>query len=161
MNIILDCEDKKHSFNIYNVYFGEKVPNTIVENSSFYNIIYSTNKITLSNLHILILLKSINLTNYYNKYKVFFIPSINFKIMNKMKKIEQEILLKFKKFRTKKTPVFNLYNQILTKQIKVNSKEPISQKKDTIQLLLKISGIWENNTNYGIIYSFIHQPSVT
>lgn len=161
MNIILDCEDKKHSFNIYNVYFGEKVPNTIVENSSFYNIIYSTNKITLSNLHILILLKSINLTNYYNKYKVFFIPSINFKIINKMKKIEQEILLKFKKFRTKKTPVFNLYNQILTKQIKVNSKELISQKKDTIQLLLKISGIWENNTNYGIIYSFIHQPSVT
>ncbi len=161
MNIILDCDDKKNSFNIYNVFFGKKVPNTIVENSSFYNIIYSTDTIILSNIHILIPLKSINIISYYNKYKVFFSPSVNFKIMNKIKNIEEEIILKFKKFRTNKEPLYNLYNQIMTKQIKVNSKENLVEEKNTIRLLLKISGIWENETNYGIIYSFIYYPSVT
>lgn len=162
MNIILHPNSNhENGFHIENVMFGERVSNNIIENSYFYNILYSNEEITLSNIHILFPLKFLNYNNYFNKYKLFFSCPINFKIINYIKEIEDSILKKFGRFQTTKTPQYKLYNQLLSKQIKVNTTSVIDNETHHINLLIKISGLWEDQEHYGIIYSFLYYPSVT
>ena len=67
-----------------------------------------------------------------------------------LKNIEQIIL---EKYSTDKTPTFNLTNQVNTGVLKLFSDS--CEKKKNIDLILKISGLWEDNSSYGITYKFL------
>jgi hypothetical protein len=66
-----------------------------------------------------------------------------------LKIIEEDML---KKYRTTKTPSYKIYDQIKSGYIKVFSDVTNRQNNSFI---LKISGIWETQNNYGLTYKFI------
>ena len=71
-------------------------------------------------------------------------------MVNNIKNIEQNIL---EKYSTEKAPAFNLIAQVNTGALKLFSD--YNEKKKNIDVILKISGLWEDNLSYGITYKFL------
>jgi len=146
MNLILDI----NQFNINDVHYQEPVKNTIMDNSKFIRAIYSNSLFMLNGIFIRFNLNMIHIEKSFNKYKCFFDKqnSINNDIFL-INKIEKELL---EKINIKgKTPVYRINEQIINGHIKIfidNGKVPSNE------FVLKISGIWENDTEYGITYRF-------
>ena len=92
---------------------------------------------------------------YYNKYKCMFCKKQNSHVINQLEKIEKMILEKYKN--TTKKPEYSIYNQIMNGYIKIFTSSPSKYKSinSNIQLILKISGLWENDTTYGVTFKFI------
>ena len=121
MNVYININD----FKIDNVFFYTPIKNTMLINSNYIKIIYSTKDFTLNSIHIIIP-NNLNI-NLYNYYK------------DKITYIENELLNKYSNKKQLNTILHNIKNN-----------------KDCI---LKISGIWENKTECGLIYKYIY-PSV-
>lgn len=143
---------KLEEFNSYYVLFGEKTKNNIIDNSDFCNILYSTPIFSLNNIIVSFNLYDIFIENYFNKYKCT-LNQYNAHTCDALKQLEQNILFKYE---TTKQPVFKLSEQIEKKHIKLFSNVHLynSLYKD-VSIVLKISGLWENDTEYGIIYKFM------
>ena len=71
-------------------------------------------------------------------------------LINNIKNIEHTIL---KKFCSDKTPTYNLESQVNTGVLKLFSES--NDKKKNIDIILKISGLWEDSVSYGITYKFL------
>jgi hypothetical protein len=131
------------------LFFCEPIKNNIMSDGNFIRIIYSTQNIVLNGIYLLINLCDITCEKYYNKYKCCF-SIINHKdIIDKLKIIEEEIL---KKYKTNKTPSYKIYELINSGYIKILSD---LGNKQCCSFILKISGIWETQQNYGLTYKFI------
>jgi hypothetical protein len=131
------------------LYFCDSIKNNIMNEGSFIRILYTTNLVTLNGIYLLINLKEINGEKYYNKYKFTFNITYNKEIIEKIKTIEDEILMKYN---TTKKPITKIYEQLKLGYIKLFSDTKNGQNNNFI---LKISGIWENQNNYGLTYKFI------
>ena len=71
-------------------------------------------------------------------------------VLNGEKYIEETIL---KKLDIKdKTPQYKIYEQIKNGNIKIFNN---IGNKSICSFILKISGIWETNSNYGLTYKFV------
>jgi len=166
MNIILS----ESQYNQDSIYFMESIINTIMENSMFIKIIYSNNLITLNGLYLTLNLKIINSETYFKKIKYTYDINHNYNnaILNKLYSIESSILDKYSSNKTKK---YILYNTLRTGILKIFPNQsnihnnsvvtPLISHTSSIQqnsnnqissFILKISGIWENQTEYGITY---------
>lgn len=170
MNIILS----ESQFNIENLYFMEPIVNTIMDNSTFIKIIYSNKLVTLNGLY---LTMNINITSnemYFKKIKYTYDVSniYNTTIMNKIYSIESNILDKYvcSKSKAKKYVIYDTLKSGIVKifpnqpNIYINSNNSNSSSDITTHnrhhnnnhtnthFILKISGIWENETEYGVTY---------
>ena len=89
---------------------------------------------------------------YYNNNKniIYYSVDKNTETINNIKNIEHTIL---KKYPTDKIPAYNLEGQVNTGVLKLFSDS--NDKKKNIDVILKISGLWEDNTSYGITYKFL------
>jgi len=132
-----------------NLFFCEPIKNNIMNEGNFIRILYSTPNIVLNGIYILVDLYDITCEKYYNKYKCCFNVLNHKDIIDNLKIIEEEIL---KKYKTNKTPLFKIYEQIKTGYIKIFSDVGNTQQ---CSFILKISGIWEIQQNYGLTYKFI------
>ena len=93
--------------------------------------------------------------NILTKLNVFLGDENNL-IIEKIKNIEKEILEKFGNFNLqKKIPTYRIEEQIENKFIKLYSDVTETEKKQNIELILKISGIWEDDNKYGITFRFL------
>ena len=158
MNFILN----KDFFNIDNVCFLETKNNIVMENGNFTKMFYSTSEYILNNIFIdfQINVKDIHqinneyYNNYYGKYIMYFdLNNENMRIFQKIIDIEKQILEYYLKYRNiDKKCEFILKNQIMNKNLKfyrnVNTQE-------NIMFYLKISGVWENNSQIGITYKML------
>jgi hypothetical protein len=136
-------------YNSNNLFFCEPIKNNIMTEGKFIRILYSNDHITLNGVYILIDLYDILCEKYYNKYKCIFNIINHKEIIDSLKLIEEEIL---KKYETNKMPSYKIYEQIKTGYIKIFSD--ITNNKN-YSFILKISGIWETQNNYGLTYKFI------
>ena len=144
MNLILNVGQ----FSQDNVYFNSTIKNNIIHNSLFSRIIYSTQLFTINGLNFSIDLNNISIENYYNKYKCSFKPSIqNTTICQSICNIEKEILTKFN---IQKIPVYAINDQLKIANFKI-----FANNENITIIVLKISGIWETENNFGITYKFI------
>jgi len=142
-------------FNQYNaryVFFSEPIKNTVIQNSSFIRISYSNSDVTLNGIYILLHIYNTHTDTYYNKYKCSFNKTDNSAIINKLQKFELDILNKYNiNNKIQQTSLFNQINQ--------GSMKIFAESNDIFQtnmkFILKVSGIWENNNEYGITYKFI------
>ncbi len=151
MNIVTSFEN----YNNNNILLTEPIKNTVINNSEFIRIYYSNSEITLNGVYLFIDLSGITLEPYYNKFKCNFPLSQNNKIITKIEEIEKDILSKHINNNNKK-PEFSIYNQIKNGYIKIFTSCPNKYKQNNnIQLILKISGLWENETQYGATFKFI------
>jgi hypothetical protein len=146
MNIIKNIEQ----YNEDNVYFLEPIKNNIMNNGNFIRIIYSTSLFVLNGIYININLNYISVDKYYNKYKCSFDVLQYKELIEKLRNIEEGLIKKISILG--KIPQFKIYEQFKNGNIKV-----FSDTSDKIgnTFLLKIAGIWETETEYGLTYKFL------
>lgn len=133
-----------------NVIFCEPIKNNIMNEGNFIRILYSTNIMTLNGIYLLINLTNISCEKYYNKFKCIFNTSHHKELIENLKLIEESILNKYK---INKIQSNKIYEQMKSGYIKVFSD---TGNKSNCFFILKISGIWENQNNYGLTYKFLH-----
>ena len=136
-------------YNNNNLFFCEPIKNNIMNNGNFIRILYSTPNMILNGVYLLVNLYVVYCEKYYNKYKCSFNISNHKDIIDNIKFIEEEIL---KKYKSNKIPSFKIYEQIKSGYIKVFTD---IGNKQQCSFILKISGIWETQQNFGLTYKFI------
>jgi len=135
-------------YNDNNVIFCDPIKNNIMNDGNFIRILYSTNVMVLNGIYLLINLSDITCEKYYNKFKCLFNTSNHKELIDNLKLIEEEML---KKYKTNKIPSYKIYEQIRSGYIKVFSD---TGTKSNCSFILKISGIWETQNNFGLTYKF-------
>lgn len=149
MNVVTSIDNYDNNY----VFFTDPIQNTVITDSDFVRIIYSNNDIVLNGIYLYISFSHIIMEQYYNKYKCVFCKKINSTTINQLETLEKNIL---SKYITTKTPEYSIHNQIMNGYIKIFTSSPEKYKSDNnIQLVLKISGIWENDNTYGVTFKFI------
>ena len=133
-----------------NIYFCEPIKNNIMSDGNFIRILYSTPCIVLNGIYLLIQLNDVTLEKYYNKYKCNFNIAAHNELIESVKIIEENILKRISF--TNKLPQFKVYEQIKNGNIKIFG-DFVSKQNNLF--ILKISGIWETQQNYGLTYKFI------
>jgi len=146
MNIVKNIDQ----YNEDNVYFLEPIKNNIMNNGNFIRIIYSTSLFVLNGIYININLNYTSVDKYYNKYKCSFDIFQYKELIEKLRLIEEGLIKKSSILG--KIPQFKIYEQLKNGNIKV-----FSETSDKIgnTFLLKIAGIWETETEYGLTYKFL------
>ena len=132
------------------IFFCEPIKNNIMNEGNFIRILYTNSYVVLNGVYVIIKLTDIVCENYYNKYRCNFDIHENCDTINNVKYIEETIL---KKLDIKdKTPQYKIYEQIKNGNIKIFNN---IGNKSICSFILKISGIWETNSNYGLTYKFV------
>ena len=147
MNIVKTIEQ----YDDNNIYFCEAIKNNIMNDGSFIRILYSTHHFVINGIYLYINLNDVSIEKFYNKYKCNFNINLNKDLINNLKVIEENVLKKI--IINNKIPQYKIYEQIKNGHIKVFCEN--NNIKITNLFILKISGIWETNTNYGLTYKFI------
>lgn len=132
------------------IYFCDPIKNNVMNEGNFIRILYSTPTFVLNGIYLLIRLNDIIVEKYYNKYKCIFNVNNHKDIIEDVKVIEDSLL---KKINIKnKFPQNKIHDQLKNGNIKIFSD--VNPKTYTNSFLLKISGIWETETHYGVTYKF-------
>ena len=148
MNIILNIDN----FDTDNIFFQESIKNTVISNSKFIRIYYSNNIFSLNLIFIKIPVTIISYEKFYNKYKCIINLNKDTLHIKTLINIEKEILNKININKIKNYDICkNLYSNNINLFINnINKYNIISN-----YIIIKISGIWETDKEYGITYKFI------
>jgi len=138
-------------FNIKNINVLDRVPNTIIKDSDFHKIIYDENELTINGIYLYFSLKNIKAERSYNKIKFTFNFQINKEIIYNLIRCEKEIIdyIEYNNIITNKTPIYHINDILNGCTFKV-----FGEKYCTSKFILKISGIWSNEYQYGVSYKF-------
>lgn len=145
MNLVKKIEQ----YNEQNIYFCEPIKNNIINEGQFIRILYSTDNVVLNGIYLLIQLNDVIFEKYYTKYKCVFNINNHKDVIDKIKVIEENILTKINI--TNKLPQNKIHEQLKSGNIKIFCN---SIPKTNNLFVLKISGIWETQTNYGLTFKF-------
>ena len=132
------------------VYFCDPIKNNIMNDGSFIRILYSTHYLQLNGIYLLVVINDVVCDKYYDKYRCIFNVNTHKDLINNLKNIEENIL---KKIAIKnKLPQHKIYEQFKNGNIKIFND---IVDKLSHSFILKISGVWETQHNYGLTYKFI------
>lgn len=164
-----------NNIDINNIILCEPINNTVIENSKFIRLIYSDKNIIMNGIYIKLSIHISNIEHAYNKLRCYVDYEKNRDICKGLILIENTIL---SKTLSNKTPAYKL-TECLNKGIikifsenyskphfnspnkeKYNNERSISLNKNTnnnsqYNIILKISGIWADERDYGLTYKFI------
>ena len=147
MNVILI----PHRFQKEHIYFYEPIENTIMDNSQFIKIVYSTEDLILNGVYLLINLHITSKESYFKKMKYGFDLNNNKELLKSIYNIEEQILQKYNI--NNKTKKLNIYESLNTGSIKIYP--PPESIKNSNNFILKISGVWENEKEYGLTFKLL------
>jgi hypothetical protein len=150
MNIVCKLVKNITQYNEDYVYFCEPIKNNIMSEGNFIRIMYSTSLFILNGIYISININYTSVDKYYNKFKCAFDTNQYKDTIERIRIIEEGLLKKISIFG--KTPQYKIYEQLRNGNIKVFSD---TYDKIGNTFLLKIAGIWETETEYGLTYKFI------
>ncbi len=137
----------------YNRFFITDITrNTVMDNSVFKRLTYSNEDITFNGLCVITDFDAYNIEKYYQKYKCVFDTVINRNIVHNITLLEKNILSKNNI--NGKNPKYSIAEQLQYGFVKV-FLENNSICREKQHILLKISGIWESNHEYGVTFKFI------
>ena len=145
------------NINTNNIIINSYINNSIIPNSKYYKIIYSNEYFSTYSLYIDIKFKSIKL-NLSNNTIYIDHNDENKHIIDKISNIEHSILNRFNKDKNINYKLNELLNNRYIKYtLKSNNTNFYcdSYKEYDKSIILKISGIWESNISYGIIFKFL------
>jgi len=141
------------------IIFSDRVKNNILNDAHFYRLYYSDEHFTTNGLHIYFTLNNIKIEKYFNKIKCNFDKYKNVNIVHFLKKLEVTIL-QCLPTHTNKNLIYQIEEQLNNNFIKIFSNTECLTTFKNIDILLKISGIWENSGEYGITFRFyVNHPS--
>lgn len=149
MNIVMT----KDTVNIDDFYYGRKIENNIIPNSYFYNIFYSNNLLYINNVILKIRLNNVVINEYFNKFKCNFNARDNIDTINFLTNLEKKIL---SLLNNDLDCNFKLREQLNNGEIKINNytNKILQTRLNKLDILIKISGIWETQDEKGIIVKF-------
>tara|TARA_B100001093_G_scaffold182379_1_gene174983 strand:+ start:5339 stop:5803 length:465 start_codon:yes stop_codon:yes gene_type:complete len=142
-------------FNKNNTIISERTRNNVIDDSYFYRFYYSDDYFNTNGIFIKFNIKDIKVEKYYNKLKCIFKNNqYNNNIIKNIINIEDQILEKF--YRISNSPkTFRISEQLSNSYIKLYSEGFQNYTTyDNINFLLKISGLWVSNSQYGITFRF-------
>ncbi len=168
------------NISLQNMYFMEAIKNKIIQ-GIFTRLIYSTPLFSINSIYYVFHLNVMHVEHFYNKMMYNFNP--NQDSLTKIKELETSILLLYESnMKTKKEVQYKIHNILnsgnlkIFKDTKEESKYKMAMSPQTptqqvsaplkkinypvvfsknVYLCLKIIGVWESNTEYGLIYKFI------
>ena len=97
-----------------------------------------------------------------DKYYVHFDPNLtqNKAIMDILFKLETQILLHYASFvNRRKASNMTMYKHLLKGKLRIHEPSPVSSL-DVSQYILKISGIWETDTEFGVTYKWLEAKTM-
>lgn len=147
MNIVKNIEQ----YNENNIYFCEPIKNNVMNNGNFIRIIYSNDIFILNGINLFLKLNDVVYEKYYNKFKCSFNLITQTRLIDNIKHIEEDLLRKVNI--QNKIPQFKIFEQLKNGNIKLFMEN--AENLTNGDFMLKISGIWETDTNYGLTYKFI------
>ncbi len=150
MYIVLELDE----LNINNIFYQEKVKNTVMDNSNFLRIIYSNELFILNGIFVRFNINLQTVEKSFNKYKCLFDIRLHNDIVSKISTIEKKILER--QISVNKIPVYRISEQLNNGFLKIFNEAECLEKNEFI---LKIYGIWENEFEYGLTYKFINIPT--
>ena len=136
------------NIDMHNILYNKSTENNIIKNSEFIKILYSSDVYSLNSLIIDTNFKIINIIYKYNKIYFNFDTSKNIDMISKFVELENKLLKLLNN--TNLQPIYNLKNYFLLK-----NNFTVNYKNNTSNVYLKISGIWKNSENYGLIFKFM------
>ena len=148
MNVVLTDQ----VFHIKHVYFTEPVINTIIENSEFVKIIYSDQNMMLNGVYMLLYLKTTHVEQHFNKIKYVYNIEHDNIALSKIFKLEEDILDKYKSSKQKK---YIIREYLSNGNIKLFPSIQLDRPINVNTFILKVSGIWENEHEYGLTYKIL------
>ena len=137
MNICLDIDQ----IHIKDISFYKPIQNKIAHYKNFYKILYNIEIFTLNTMIINVDVKDLQVQRENNIYKVSFTVTPAF--IDKLKLFEMSILDNFNHITNKK--IMYSFNKFVNKLV-YNTNNP------NINVVLRISGIWESDSQIGITY---------
>ena len=149
MNVVI----KEEQFNLTNIYYTEPIQNIIMDNSQFVKIVYSNEDVMMNGIYLLVDLKHINKESYFKKIKITYDTSLNKNILNRIYEIENQLLQKYNS--NKKIQRKIIYDTLNNGVIKLFPNDETDVISNNNSFILKISGIWENETEYGLTYKLL------
>lgn len=141
-----------YNFDYHNVYFHKPIQNTIINESKFIRTIYSNGLFSLNNicLDIPMVINS----NFRSRH--YFDFQVNNPTISQLCLLEDNILKRCAIIG--KTANFKLTNQLREGYLKIFTICDSSSSSENI--LLKISGVWESESEYGITFKFVFGSSI-
>jgi hypothetical protein len=139
-----------------NVILLEKNTNTIMNNGFFHRIYYSTPEFTMNGVYLLYNLTNIFVQEDYNKISITILDPVKYNlILRSIQKIEGLIADKYSKYINKKF-ITKICDYFTNGKIKLFNDINIKNGKyDVKSLVLKISGVWETDYQYGITFKLL------
>jgi hypothetical protein len=148
MNIAISLND----ININNIFFQDPIKNTIMNNSNFIRIIYSDELCSFNGICLAFNLPITHVDKCFTKYKCVFDIQENNMIIGMIVKMEQDIIAKYNV--KNKQPVYRVCEQLKHGFIKVMNINMNNSSSSNKRFILKISGLWSNDIEYGLTYKF-------
>jgi len=139
-------------YNINNILFSDKTKNNILNDGDFYRLYYSVKELTTNGLFIKFSLKNVKVEKYFNKIKCIFDKNSNRRITSFIRSLENNILTKLNIKHKRK--ILRIEEQLGQNYIKIFTDRQECTSCETVEILLKISGIWADNDSYGITFRF-------
>lgn len=130
----------------------KRIPNTVIDNSFFRRIVYSTADLSLNGIYILMPLKITASEHYYNKARLAYGVTENADIIKQICSIESTLLDALKPA-SGAVPIPKLREQLLSGSIRIFATG--AQPQVDSHIVLKISGIWETDAHYGVTFKFL------
>lgn len=148
MNIVLTPTQ----FKTENVYFTEAIENTVMDDSKFIKIIYSTQFVILNGVFIEFKINITNKENYFKKIKYNFDVNSNNSILQSIFTIETDILNHYNSNKHNKHIIRDSLSSGIIKIFPNSDNELINSNG---KFILKISGLWENIHECGLTYKLV------
>ena len=142
---------KIEQYDINNIVLCEAIKNNVMDDSNFIRILYANNNVVMNGIYLYLPISDIITEKYYNKYKCMFNINNYKDIIESIKNIEEMLLTKI--VIKNKIAQYKIYDQLRNGYIKIFS-DNIGKITHNNLFLLKISGIWETDTHYGVTYKF-------
>jgi hypothetical protein len=120
-------------------------------NSQFIKLIYSTEDLILNGLYILMNINISSKESYFKKMKYNFDLNNNRDLLNNIFRIEKEILNNYN--HSNKIQKLNIYESLNTSSLKIYPSS--DSNKPPNNFILKISGVWENEKEYGLTFKIL------
>tara|TARA_B100001027_G_C16249521_1_gene323716 strand:+ start:1130 stop:1621 length:492 start_codon:yes stop_codon:yes gene_type:complete len=140
------------NFDENHLYFSDIIKNIVISNSTFIRLYYSTKHLTTNGVFISFPLNVCSFEKAYNKVKCNFKIKFNQNVVNLLINIEKDIIKKIDN-NNNSEPVFSIKEQLEQEFIKLYNVTNYNNNS-VITLVCKISGIWNNDTNYGLTSKF-------
>ena len=151
---------KLDQVNLQNLFFLDSKKNIIMD-GKFTKILYSDELLTTNGISVVIPFHNTTIDKTYNKTMLKFqtSDSINIRIANELSRIEKYILEYYKQISNNtKSATTTLNDHIKNGNVKIYRDSIVSTNAKSV--IIKISGIWEDQTRVGLTYKFMEFVSV-